>query len=179
MKTTPIPGLLLLPLTPASDERGSFREVWRVDWAEKFGWPKLAPVQWNISESRRGVIRGIHAEPWDKLVHVAAGTAFAAIVDLRKDQTTFGTVATFNLDSTQALYIPQGLGNSFQATSERATYAYLVTGLWQPGTRYPSVALDDPDLNIAWPIAPGPDDISPKDQKNPRLRDLFPEKFKG
>jgi hypothetical protein len=42
-------------------------------------------VQNNVSFNNRvGVTRGVHAEPWDKLVSLASGRIFGAWVDLRR-----------------------------------------------------------------------------------------------
>ena len=34
------------------------------------------------------------------------------------------------------------------------------------------IAWDDPDLGIAWPVAPGAAILSDKDRRHPRLKDL-------
>ena len=50
----------------------------------RWGSPDFTPVQDNIAyNSRRGTTRGLHAEPWDKLVSVPYGRGFGAWVDLR------------------------------------------------------------------------------------------------
>jgi len=171
-----IEGLWIVDLDVIDDaERpgASFREIWRADTLQALGLPALGPVQWSISESRRGTLRGFHAEPWDKLVHVAAGEVFAAIADLRKDSPTAGRTWTSRLDSARALFVSRGLGNAFQVTSEHAVYAYLVNGRWAPGTTYPAVRWDDPDLAVPWPITDETLVLSTKDRANPSLRDLW------
>lgn len=136
----------------------------------------FTPVQQNVSFNRHGVLRGIHAEPWDKLIHVAYGEAFAAIIDLRPDQPTFGKHETFLLDGTKSLFVSRGLGNSFQVLSESAAYGYLVNAHWDPTAFYPAVAYDDPDLGIEWPIRDGHEVVSEKDAANPSFR-AFREQF--
>jgi len=170
----PIAGLFVIDLEVHPDaERsgGSFREVFHAAAMEQLGLPSFAPVQWNISESTEGTLRGFHAEPWNKLVHVAAGRVFAAIADLRADSPTAGAVWTGTLDRTRALFVRAGLGNAFQATSDVAVYAYLVDAHWSAGARYPAVAWDDPDLAVAWPITDDRLSLSTKDQMNPTLRE--------
>lgn len=47
------------------------------------GPPDFTPVQNNVSFNESvEITRGIHAEPWDKLVSVASGRIFGAWVDL-------------------------------------------------------------------------------------------------
>ena len=93
------------------------------------GLPPFSPRRnGTSSESPAGTLRGFHAEPWEKFVHVVHGEAFAAIVDLRPDSPTAGAVWTGTLDRTRALFLTRGLGNAFQVLSDDAIYAYLVNG---------------------------------------------------
>ena len=169
----PIDGLFLIDIEVRGDpERpaGSFREVFHAERFADLGLPSFAPVQWNISESTQGTLRGFHAEPWNKLVHVASGTVFAAIADLRAGSPTAGATWTGELDRTRALFVGAGLGNAFQATSDMVVYAYLVDRHWSSEETYPSVAWDDPDLAVAWPITDERLSLSTKDRTNPTLR---------
>ena len=172
----PIDGLFLLDIEVRADpERpgGSFREIFHAERFAELGPPAFAPVQWNISESTEGTLRGFHAEPWNKLVHVASGTVFAAIADLRADSQTAGVTWTGQLDRTRALFVGAGLGNAFQATSDVAVYAYLVDAHWSSDASYPAVAWDDPDLAVAWPITDERLSLSTKDRTNPTLREYW------
>ena len=72
--TTPIPGLLVLRLDVRRDERGWFEEAWQRERMTALGLPDFGPVQANVAWSRDGgTTRGMHAEPWDKLVTVVSG----------------------------------------------------------------------------------------------------------
>lgn len=170
-----IPGLFKIGLVVnagGDDPRGSFREAWQAEKLTAVGLPQFKPVQMNVAESTFGVVRGIHAEPWEKYIHLASGTAFAAIVDLRPDSAAFGQVATFELDQSVALYVPRGLGNSYAVTSPHAAYTYLVNEHWRPDVQYPSVAHDDPDLAIAWPVPAADRIVSEKDRRNPSFAEF-------
>lgn len=176
MVVTPAPlaGLFLLELEVRADpERpgGSFREVFHDEALHAAGIPPFTPVQWNISESAAGTLRGFHAEPWNKLVHVAAGRVFAAIADIRAGSATAGSVWTGELDRGKALFVGAGLANGFQALSDVAVYAYLVDRHWQADADYPYVAWDDPDLAVAWPITDERLAMSQNDRSNPTLRE--------
>lgn len=174
VEASTIPGVYLVSLDVFGDERGSFREAYQAAKMQERGLPEFTPVQMNVSESRYGTIRGIHAEPWEKFIHVAHGAAFAAIVDLRVELPTFGHVSTFELDRTNALFVSRGCGNSFAATSPELVYSYLVTEHWRPDNPYPAVAYDDPALGIPWPIPEGDRIVSEKDQANPTLAEAYP-----
>jgi dTDP-4-dehydrorhamnose 3,5-epimerase/reductase len=169
-------GLWIVELDVRDDaERvgASFREIFHAEVFRAAGVPSFAPVQWNISESRAGTLRGFHAEPWTKLVHPAAGRVFAAIADIRRDSPTAGTTWTGELDRTRALLVGAGLANGFQALSEVAVYAYLVDAHWSPTERYPAVAWDDPDLAVEWPITDDRLALSSRDRSNPTLRSFW------
>lgn len=175
---TELRGLYLIDLIVRDDSRGSFREAYQAEKLETLGLPRLQPVQWNISDNvRAGIIRGIHAEPWDKFIHVLQGRAFAAVADFRPASPTFGQHKTFELDRTKGLYLSKGFGNAYQVLEANTMYGYLVNAHWTTDMKYPSVRYNDPDLAIAWPLTPESDDVSDKDQKNPTLREAFPEKF--
>jgi dTDP-4-dehydrorhamnose 3,5-epimerase len=177
IKTTSIKGLLILERATYPDERGFFREVFHLDELEQAIGSEFKPVQLNHSLSKVGVIRALHAENWNKLVYPVTGKMFAAIVDIRPDSETFGKVETFNFDDSDrfALFIPAGLANSICAVEGDVNYLYFVDKYYD-GSDTKAIAFDDPDLNITWPVE-NPI-ISERDKNNPRLRDLFPEKFK-
>ncbi len=165
-----IAGLYEVSLVVNRDDRGSFREVFQAEKLTGLGLPDLGPVQWNISENNaRGTLRGIHAEPWDKYVHMIAGEAFAAIVDLRSDSTTYKQYETFTLNEANALFVSRGLGNSYQVTSAGGVYGYLVNQHWSPDAQYTLISYRDPTLAIQWPVSPAI--VSAKDEGHPPLAD--------
>lgn len=178
IKKTSIPGLLILERPTFEDERGFFREVFHLDELEKITGEKFNLAQWNHSLSKPGVIRGLHAENWNKIIYCVTGKMFTAIVDLRGYSETFGKVETFTLDEENkvALFISKGLANSVcVAGDEDVSYLYLVDEYYD-GSDTTAVAFDDPDLAIKWPLE-NPI-ISERDKTNPTLRELFPDKFK-
>lgn len=178
IKTTSLKGLLILERPTFPDERGFFREVFHMDELEQALGGEFKPVQWNHSNSKPKVLRGQHAENWNKLIYPITGKAFASVLDIRPQSETFGKVETFNFNDKDrfALFIPKGFANSFCVTGDTdVNYLYLVDDYYD-GTDTTAIAFDDPDVGISWPI---PDPIlSQRDKNNPRLRDLFPEKFK-
>ncbi len=175
VETTPIEGLLIVRWDTHGDERGFFRQTYQVrELTDVLG---REPVlrQGNHSRSAGGVLRGFHAEPWDKLVYVVRGTAFCAIADVRPDSPTFGQVVTTTLGDAPGerarLFVGEGLANAF-CTLTDTDYVYDVGGYWTPEVDKRAVAWDDPDLGVEWPItAPV---VSEADRDNPRLRDRFP-----
>ncbi len=174
VETTPIPGLLVVRLDRREDERGFFKENWQREKMVALGLPDFGPVQHNIAFNvARGVTRGIHTEPWDKLVSLATGRVFGAWVDMREGD-TFGTTFTLELDTSVAVFVPRGVGNSYQVLEDATSYSYLVNDHWRPGTDYPALNLADETIAIGWPIPLASAEVSAKDRVTPRLGDVTP-----
>lgn len=171
---TPIPGLLVLNLDVHQDDRGWFKENWQREKMVALGLPDFEPVQNNMAfNSARGATRGIHAEPWDKLVSVATGRVFAAWVDLRAAD-SFGRTFHLEIDAGVAVFVPRGVGNAYQALDDGTAYAYLVNDHWRAGTTYTALDLGDATAAIPWPIPLVDADISEKDRANPALDQVTP-----
>lgn len=174
---TGIGGLKVVDLAVHGDSRGWFKENWQRAKMTALGIPDLRVVQNNISyNDSRGVTRGIHAEPWDKFISVARGSVFGAWVDLREGSETYGKVFTCTLDPSKAIYVPRGVGNSFQALEDGTAYTYLVDAHWSLELKktYTFVNLADPELAIQWPIPLEQATVSEADKNHPMLKDVVP-----
>jgi dTDP-4-dehydrorhamnose 3,5-epimerase len=92
------------------------------------------------------------------------------MVDLRRASPTYMQTLTIDVgdENNVGLFIPVGVAHGFLALTE-CTLMYLVNNYYD-GTDEHGVAWNDPDINIDW----GTDSplVSPRDQQNPRLRDL-------
>ncbi|MDQ7878743.1 dTDP-4-dehydrorhamnose reductase [Microbacterium sp. QXD-8] len=171
---TPIPGLVVFELPVHGDARGWFKENWQREKMTGAGLPDFGPVQNNVSfNDAVGTTRGIHAEPWDKWVSVATGRIFGAWVDLREGP-TFGHVFTTEIDPSRAIFVPRGVGNSYQTLEPDTAYTYLVNDHWSPEASYSFLNLADETAAIAWPIPLADVEISAKDREHPRLVDVTP-----
>ncbi|WP_425862560.1 sugar nucleotide-binding protein [Arthrobacter sp. TWP1-1] len=174
--TTPIPGVVLYDLPVHGDNRGWFKENWQREKMLALGLPDFSPVQNNISfNEKAGTTRGIHAEPWDKFISVATGKIFGAWVDLREGE-SFGAVFTAELDPSQAIFIPRGVGNAFQTLEDDTAYTYLVNDHWSADAQgqYTFLNLADETAAIAWPIPLAQAELSDKDKAHPRLTEVIP-----
>ncbi len=176
LEVTPIPGLVVLRLDVREDSRGWFKENWQRQKMIDLGLPDFGPVQHNVSfNTTRGATRGIHTEPWDKFVSIVTGRVFGAWVDMREGP-TFGTTFTIEMDPSVAVFVPRGVGNSYQTLEDATTYSYLVNEHWRPGTAYPALALDDATAAIDWPIPLTEAEISDKDRAQPSMDAVVPMK---
>jgi len=178
IETTEIPGLLVVRLPLHEDSRGWFKENWQRAKMTALGLPDFGPVQHSVAyNARRGVTRGVHTEPWDKFISVAQGRIFGAWVDMREGD-SFGKVFTIEADPTVAVFVPRGVGNSYQVLEDGTTYSYLVNDHWRAGLAYPALNLADPTVAIPWPIPLADAEISDKDRTTPMLADVEPMKPK-
>jgi dTDP-4-dehydrorhamnose 3,5-epimerase len=154
----PIPDLLLLRPRVFIDERGHFFESWSRDRYREVGILEDF-VQDNISVSKKGVLRGLHAQrsphAQGKLVSVLKGRVFDVAVDARPDSETYGRWIGIELSSTCAtqLYIPPGFLHGFQAMEDDSVFSYKCTAVYNSVAEY-SVKWDDSALAVSWPIAP-------------------------
>ena len=174
--TTAIPGLLVFDVTHVGDDRGWFQEKFHKAKLVAAGLPEaFNVVQNSLAFNKKGVTRGFHAEPWDKYVSVVNGTAFVAYVDLRKGE-TFGKVVSLELTPDKAVFVPAGVGNSYQCLTDDLYYLYSVNQHWTPDAyeKYTFVNLGDPTLGVNWPIPLDQAILSDKDKNHPQLEDVKP-----
>ncbi len=112
-------------------------------------------VQDNCSQSRRGVLRGLHYQvlrPQGKLVRVTAGKIFDVAVDIRPESPTLAQYVGVVLSSEnkQALWIPPGFAHGFLTISNVAEVMYKVTDYWDPASER-TLMYNDPEIAIDWP----------------------------
>jgi dTDP-4-dehydrorhamnose 3,5-epimerase len=177
LQTTDIPGLLLFDVSYVGDDRGYFQEKYQKAKLVAAGMPESFTVAQNsLSYNKQaGVTRGFHAEPWDKYISVVTGKVFSAYVDLRKGA-TFGKVVTVEITPNKAVFLPQGVANSFQTLEPDTYYLYSVNAHWSAENydKYCFVNLADSDLGVLWPIALDKAVISTRDQTHPKLSEVTP-----
>lgn len=176
-ESSAIDGLWVLTMKQIADERGTIREYFRESSFADSPIPRLGPwAQVNVTETRAGIIRGMHGEPTSKLVAAVAGEAFGAYVDTRPGSPTLGAVVTVPLVAGTQVFVPEGVCNGFQALSEPVTqYLYCFTAEWKPGMGGAALTPLGPELGIDWPITPGPDSVSAKDLAAPTLAQYLAE----
>ena len=168
-----IPGVVIVEPQVHGDERGFFLETYHIEKYREGGIAS-AFVQDNHSHSSRGILRGLHAQsphPQGKLVRVIEGEIFDVAVDIRRGSPTFGEHVGVTLSSQnfKQIYVPPGLAHGFLVMSETAQVEYKCTDLYHPECEF-TIAWDDPDLAIPWPIEEPT--LSAKDRGGARLRDL-------
>jgi dTDP-4-dehydrorhamnose 3,5-epimerase len=166
-----IAGALLFTPQPHVDERGFFSRTFDADIAREAGINPAGFAQDSLSRSACGVVRGMHIRRGRgeaKLVRCSYGAVFDVIVDLRPGSATYGNLESFELrgDEQVSLYVPAGCAHGFQALTEPADVTYRIDRPHDPSEDV-SIAFDDPDLAIPWPLPVT--SMSARDKKAPSL----------
>lgn len=175
-KTTPIAGLVVIEPKIWKDSRGEFLETYNEQLFKENGIDQHF-VQDNQSLSKRGSLRGLHAQagPYaqGKLVRVIRGSVMDVAVDIRKDSPSFGQTFHIELHATDAkmLWIPVGFLHGFIALEDHTIFAYKVTAGYDKASEI-GVRYDDPRFNIQWPLAAEELLLSEKDLQLPLLKDI-------
>ena len=172
-----IPGMLEFDIPVHGDNRGWFKENFQKEKMVPLGFPESffaeGKLQNNVSFSRQGVLRGLHAEPWDKYISVADnGKVLGAWVDLRAGD-SFGHVYQTVIDASKGIFVPRGVANGFQVLSETVSYSYLVNDYWalELKPKYAFVNYADPTLGIEWADVAHAE-VSEADKNHPLLKDV-------
>jgi dTDP-4-dehydrorhamnose 3,5-epimerase len=177
---TTLAGLVLLEPEAHSDERGFFVETYRRSWEQEAGLPPAEEfVQDNHSRSGRGVLRGMHFQVGAgvaKLVRCARGRILDVGVDLRAGSPTYARWAAVELDdeNMRELYVPVGFAHGFCVLSEVADVLYKQTAYYDAELER-TIAWNDPEVAIEWPMPESELIVSDRDSAAPRLSEIADE----
>lgn len=163
----------VVTLKPFADARGRFMETFRKEWFPQRSWDI---IQTNRSDSKAGVLRGLHyhfqqVDYW----YVIAGRIRAGLVDLRPGSPTYGAAQTIEMgeENQIGVFIPVGVAHGFVALTD-VTLIYVVDNYYNGADEF-GVAWNDPALGVAWGVkAPV---VSDRDVANPKLKDIPPDKL--
>lgn len=150
-----IKGPLILEPKVFGDARGFFLESWNAASFAEIGLD-VTFVQDNHSRSQKGVLRGMHFQnpaPQGKLVRVVRGAVFDAIVDLRRSSPTFGqwTGVVLSAENKRMFWVPEGFAHGFLTLEDDTDFLYKCTSAYLPQNEH-SLAWDDPEVGIEWPL---------------------------
>jgi len=177
---TELPEVLLLEPKTYGDARGMFFESFNQRQLAELG-VDMPFVQDNHSISVAGVLRGLHyqlQQAQGKLVRVVVGEVFDVAVDIRRSSPRFGqwTGRRLSAANHKQMWVPPGFAHDFLVLSERAEVLYKTTDYY--GAKFErSIAWNDPQIGIAWPMsevhasASTPPVLSARDVAGAALRD--------
>ena len=152
-----IAGVWVIDSPVFPDDRGIFREWFKLEVLKENGVPAFEVRQANTSISKKGVIRGIHYSPeingQTKLVTCTSGSVLDVIVDLRPESKTYGDHLEVELSESvgKSVYISSGLGHGFQALEDNSVITYLLDKEFSPNEEF-GINPVDPILKIEWPL---------------------------
>jgi dTDP-4-dehydrorhamnose 3,5-epimerase len=167
-----IPEVLLITPAKFGDSRGFFSETWTASKLAAHGFT-AAFVQDNHSYSAEtGTIRGLHCQVapsvQGKLVRVVKGAIWDVAVDIRKGSPTFGkwVAAEISEENWRQIWVPGGFLHGFCTLSPDTEVIYKVTAGYDKAAER-AVIWNDSALALPWPVAPGSEKLSDKDQIAP------------
>lgn len=171
---TKLKGVALLQPTVHHDERGFLKESFSLQRYQDLLGPDVTFVQDNISESKRGVLRGLHFQknrPQGKLVTVTQGVIFDVVADINPMSPSYGQYIGVELSAENhlQLWVPPGYAHGFCVLSEHAQVLYKCTDYYQAEDQG-GVIWNCPTLAIDWPISHPI--LSSKDRDLPALQSL-------
>lgn len=169
-----VEGALAFTPTVYRDHRGMFVSPYEWEpFAAAAGAALFPLAQASFSESRRGVVRGVHFTTTPpgaaKYVWCARGSALDIVVDTRVGSPTFGRWDSVLLDQRtyRAVYLPVGVGHAFVALEDQTVMSYLLSqGYAQEHER--AINPLDPSLALPVPRDPAPI-LSERDRTAPTL----------
>ena len=176
-----INGPLIIKPKVFLDNRGYFFESWNHSEFNKIISRQVNFVQDNHSESKYGVIRGLHYQlrpkAQAKLVRCSKGEIFDVLVDIRKDSRTYGEWSSVILNEKNKLqfWIPEGFIHGFMSLKDFSEVQYKTNEYWDKEHER-SLYWKDSDLNINWPLANSNEEnkiiINDKDSIAPNLKEI-------
>ncbi len=156
-----IPGAYRIELDPHKDHRGFFVRTYDEQAFQAQGLVTRWVQESHSFSAGRGTLRGLHFQrpphAETKLIRVAQGKIFMALVDLRKKSPVLGKPRTIVLsaDQPELLYVPQGLALGMYTLTDNCILLYKMDKGYEP-TSQGVIRWNDPDLNIPWPLAGDP-----------------------
>ncbi len=159
------------------DNRGFFREWFKLADIFALTGIDFAVKQANFSLSNQGVVRGIHYSlipgGQAKWITCVSGSVTDVVVDLRINSPTFKKVEYVDLrqDDGRVVLVGPGLGHGFYSKEIGSGVAYLVNSAYHPEHEY-EISPNDPELAIKWGPAGLKEEshvISAKDKSAPTL----------
>ncbi len=173
IESTQIAGVKFVRFGTFGDDRGRFMETFRKEWFPERSWDRF---QMNRSDSMAGVLRGLHyhhkqVDYWS----VMRGNLRVGLADIRPSSPTYKASQTIDIgeDNLIGVFIPVGVAHGFLTLSD-ATLTYVVDNYYD-GADELGVAWNDPELAVEWRVKSPI--LSARDQQNPLLKEIAPEKM--
>lgn len=158
------------------DPRGHFIEWFKHELIRKELGRNFLIQQSNFSNSKKGVVRGIHfsvaSQGQAKWITCTSGSLFDVVVDIRPNSKTFKKWVGLEMsaESGKSILVSEGLGHAFLSLQDETTISYLLTSPYSPNEEF-AINPKDPEIGIKWPL----DSLqfSKKDEAAPSLSEMI------
>lgn len=176
IKNTKIKDCFIIMPKVFHDSRGYFMESFNSQVFNLKTELNINFVQDNESESRYGVIRGLHAQKGEnaqaKLIRVLSGEVLDVVIDLRPESETYLKHVSIKLSSEnkKQLFVPRGCLHGFSVLSETAKFFYKCDNYYNKESEI-GIRYDDEDFNIDWQVVKEKEVVSEKDLLLPFFKD--------
>ena len=171
IKKTIFKNLLEIKIKKHNDMRGSFIKIFNKTNSKKF---KNECYESYISESKKGVVRGLHAQlgkyAQDKLIYCIKGKLLDIAIDIRKNSKTFGKVykKILNSKNSIALFIPKGFIHGVISLKNETIMTTYCSTKYNPnkefGIKLDSIPISMPKIKLIF---------SKKDEKLPTYKSFI------
>lgn len=178
IKSTPLKDCFIVEPKLFQDHRGYFFESFNHQLFEDLIQQKIDFIQDNQSLSKKGVVRGLHAQgglkAQSKLVRVLKGEVLDVVVDIRKDSETFGKhfSVVISEKNHKQLFIPKGFLHGFSVLSNEAIVCYKCDNYYDKNSEIGAL-YNSEFLSIDWKISAKEAILSEKDLQLPSFEKAF------
>ena len=152
-----IKGPLVIKPQVFLDNRGYFFESWNNLEFNNIISREVTFVQDNHSESKFGVLRGLHYQlrpkAQAKLVRCTKGEVYDVIADIRRDSYTYGEWSSVLLNESNKLqfWIPEGFVHGFLSLKDFSEVQYKTNEYWSKDHER-CIIWNDNKIAIDWPL---------------------------
>jgi len=157
IKPMSIEGAWLMESPLHRDDRGYFREWFKSSPLKERIGREFEVKQANMSQSKKGVVRGIHfsiAEVGQaKWVTCGKGAIWDVVVDIRPNSKTFKKWegVEISAENGRSVLLSEGLGHAFIALEDDSITFYALSSNYDPSNEF-AINPKDPELAINWPL---------------------------
>ena len=146
----------IIKLNKFEDKRGYFLEYFNHSFIQKKLNIKFFIKQINISNSQKGVLRGLHFQYpkfQSKLIYVLSGKIYDVAVDIRRNSKNFGKIYKFEISAkdNKILYVPKGYAHGFLALNNNTRICYAVDN-FRVERNEKTLLWNFNNTKIKWPI---------------------------
>ena len=158
MKVEPkeLRGVVVVEGDDHSDPRGRTKKLVSMPMASALALGSTCEVL-SSHNDQAGTLRGLHYQvaPFQqtKTLWVSRGSVYDVLVDLRREEPTYGSWAALDLNAQDAtcVHVPEGVAHGYQTLEPNTQMIYLIAGEFSaPHAR--TLRWDDPHLAISWPL---------------------------